>query len=168
MIEDLKADGPIQKSWNNFSPLGDDQYHCHLNYRYVACWTYRQGEIEIEGTMLALVKKPRIELSLQGENVDELVDWISKKYEISILTPENSDSTAIEETDFWKEMQSNRIGNLLSGARLKANLSQSQLADKLGVRQNMISDYERGKRRLSPAMAKRIAEILHIKVERIS
>jgi mRNA-degrading endonuclease RelE of RelBE toxin-antitoxin system len=48
LIEDLKADGPIQKNWNNFSPLGDDEYHCHLNYRYVACWTYRQGEIEIE------------------------------------------------------------------------------------------------------------------------
>ena len=23
-------------------------FHCHLNYRYVACWTHRQGEIEIE------------------------------------------------------------------------------------------------------------------------
>ena len=48
LVEDLKADGPIQKSWNNFSPLGNDKYHCHLNYRHVACWTYRQGEIEIE------------------------------------------------------------------------------------------------------------------------
>jgi len=48
LIEDLKADGPVQKSWNNFSPLGGDNYHCHLNYRYVACWTHRQGEIEIE------------------------------------------------------------------------------------------------------------------------
>jgi mRNA-degrading endonuclease RelE of RelBE toxin-antitoxin system len=48
LIEDLIVDGPIQKSWNNFSPLGGDNYHCHLNYRYVACWTHRQGEIEIE------------------------------------------------------------------------------------------------------------------------
>ena len=48
LIEDLKADGPIQKRWHNFSPLGNDTYHCHLNYRYVACWTYRQGEIVIE------------------------------------------------------------------------------------------------------------------------
>lgn len=48
LIEDLKADGPVQKSWHNFSPLGDSTYHCHLNYRYVACWTFRQGEIEIE------------------------------------------------------------------------------------------------------------------------
>ena len=118
--------------------------------------------------MLALVKKPRIEISLQGERVDELIEWIGKKFEVSILTSDPSDSIAIEETDFWKEMQSNRIGNLLSAARLKAGLSQSQLAAKLGIRQNMVSDYERGKRRLSPAMAKRIAKILHIKVDRIS
>jgi ribosome-binding protein aMBF1 (putative translation factor) len=117
--------------------------------------------------MLALVKKPRIEISIQGENVDELIEWIKKKFEVRILTSDKSDSISIEETDFWKEMQSNRIGNLLSAARLKANLSQSQLADKLGIRQNMISDYERGKRRLSQTMAKRIAEILHFKAERL-
>ena len=118
--------------------------------------------------MLALVKKPRIEISLQGERVDELIEWIRKKFEVSILTSEDFESVPIEETDFWKEMQSNRVGNLLSAARLKANLSQAQLAAKLDVRQNMISDYERGKRRLTSAMAKRIAEILDIKVERIS
>jgi hypothetical protein len=48
LIEDLKADGPVQKSWHNFSPSGNDRFHCHLNYRYVARWTYHQGEIEIE------------------------------------------------------------------------------------------------------------------------
>jgi len=73
--------------------------------------------------MLALVKKPRIEISLQGENVSELIEWISKKYEVNILTSDQEESIAIEETDFWQEMQSNRIGNLLSAARLKANLS---------------------------------------------
>jgi len=59
--------------------------------------------------MLALVKKPRIEISLQGEQVDERIEWIGKKFEVSILTTDNSDSVAIEDTDFWKEMQSNRI-----------------------------------------------------------
>jgi ribosome-binding protein aMBF1 (putative translation factor) len=118
--------------------------------------------------MLVLVKKPRIELSIQGENVDELIEWIRKKFEVSILTSDNADSVAIEEIDFWQEMQSNRIGNLLAGARLKANLTQARLAEKLGIRQNMISDYERGKRRLSPEMAARISEILDIKADRIS
>jgi len=118
--------------------------------------------------MLAVVKKPRIELSLQGENIDELIDWIGKKFEVSILTSDKSDSVAIEETDFWKEMQSNRIGNLLAGARLKAGMTQAQLAEKLGIRQNMISDYERGRRRLSSSMAKLMAKALHIKVDRLS
>ena len=48
LIEDLKAGGPIQESWHNFSPLSKGTYHCYLNYRYVACWTYRQEQIEIE------------------------------------------------------------------------------------------------------------------------
>jgi len=48
LIEDLKSDGPVQKSWQNFSPLSNNQYHCHLTYRYVACWTHNKGEIEIE------------------------------------------------------------------------------------------------------------------------
>ncbi len=118
--------------------------------------------------MLALVKKPRIELALHGEHVDELIDWIGKKFEIRVLSSGKPESVPIEETDFWKEMQSNRIGNLLAGARLKAGLTQAQLAAKADVRQNMISDYERGKRKLSPSMAKRLAKILQIKVDRLS
>ena len=118
--------------------------------------------------MLALVKKPRIEISLQGEHVDELIEWIRRKFEVNILTSDGAESIPIEETDFWKEMQSNRIGNLLSAARLKANLSQTQLAEELGIRQNMVSDYERGKRRLSATMAERIASILSIKIDRLS
>lgn len=48
LIEDLKEEGPIQKSWHNFSSLGSNKYHCHLTYRYVACWTNNKGELEIE------------------------------------------------------------------------------------------------------------------------
>jgi ribosome-binding protein aMBF1 (putative translation factor) len=109
----------------------------------------------------------KVQKDMEAEQVDELIEWIKKKFEVSILTSDMSDSLTVEETDFWKEMNSNRVGNLLSAARLRANLSQAQLAAKLDVRQNMISDYERGKRRLTPAMAERIAGIINIKVERI-
>jgi ribosome-binding protein aMBF1 (putative translation factor) len=118
--------------------------------------------------MLAVVKKPHIELSIQGEKTEELIAWISKKFEVSILSADRSDSIPIEDTDFWKEMQSNRIGNLLEGARLKAGMTQAELAEKLCVRQNMISDYERGKRRISRSMAERLAKALDIKVDRLS
>ena len=48
LINDLQANGPIQKTWRNFSALGGHCYHCHLNYRYVVCWTCRKNEIVIE------------------------------------------------------------------------------------------------------------------------
>ena len=32
------------------------------------------------------------------------------------------ESVPVEETDFWMEMEKNRVGNLLAGARLKAGL----------------------------------------------
>jgi len=53
----------------------------------------------------------RIEISLQGEQVEELIEWIRKKFEVDILTSGDAGSIAIEETDFWKEMQSNRPGD---------------------------------------------------------
>ncbi len=59
--------------------------------------------------MLALVKKPHIEISIQGEDVEEFISWIRQKYDVTILTDVHSEDTIpIEETDFWKEMQSNR------------------------------------------------------------
>ncbi|MDL1982936.1 MAG: helix-turn-helix domain-containing protein [Deltaproteobacteria bacterium] len=113
--------------------------------------------------MLALVKKPHIELSIQGDQIDELISWIKKKYDVTILTDAYSeDSIPIEETDFWKEMQSNRVGNLLAAARLKAGLTQKKLANIVGIRQSMISEYERGKRRLTSDMGKKLGSALKI------
>jgi mRNA-degrading endonuclease RelE of RelBE toxin-antitoxin system len=48
LVADLQADGPVQKSWHNYSPLGNDRHHCHLNYRYVACWTCRKHAVVVE------------------------------------------------------------------------------------------------------------------------
>jgi ribosome-binding protein aMBF1 (putative translation factor) len=114
--------------------------------------------------MLAVVKKPRIELSIQGERAREIVDWLRKKYEVAVLATEDEDTLIpVEETEFWKEMEKNRVGNLLAGARQKARLTQGQLARKLDIRQNMVSDYEHGRRPLSPAMAKRFSAVLQVR-----
>jgi hypothetical protein len=37
---------------------------------------------------LALVKRPRIEISLHGENVAELVDWIKQRFVVMVLAEE--------------------------------------------------------------------------------
>lgn len=50
LVEDLKAKGPIQHTWPNFSKLGVNKYHCHLSYSWVACWWSEKGTIQIEVT----------------------------------------------------------------------------------------------------------------------
>jgi DNA-binding XRE family transcriptional regulator len=46
----------------------------------------------------------------------------------------------------------------LRGLRVKEDITQTELAQRLGISQNMVSDMEGGKRSITPKMAKRIAE----------
>ena len=88
---------------------------------------------------------------------------------LSFLTDESTkEPIPIESTDYWREMEKNRAGNLLAGARLKAGLTQAQLASQLGIRQNMVSDYERGQRPVSDAMAGRLADALDINPQHLT
>jgi plasmid maintenance system antidote protein VapI len=73
----------------------------------------------------------------------------------------------IEETAFYREMQKNRVGNLLEAARLKAGMKQAELAEKIGIRQNMISEFENGKRKLTKEMIARISKVLDILPNRL-
>ncbi len=48
LIDDLKNKGPVLKDWSHFSSLGQGKYHCHLSYKWVACWKHEKGTILIE------------------------------------------------------------------------------------------------------------------------
>jgi len=48
LIRNLSVDGPVQPSWPNYSKLGKQKYHCHLNYHYAVCWTAEEQTITIE------------------------------------------------------------------------------------------------------------------------
>jgi len=120
--------------------------------------------------MLAVVQKPYIELSINGEGAKEAVEWLARKFRMQVISDKNSgveNTVSIEETAFYREMEVNRIGNLLEGARLKAGMSQKQLAAAANIRQTMVSEFETGKRRITATMARRLAEALHIKPERL-
>ena len=123
--------------------------------------------------MLALVKTPHTEqyteLSIYGKESDTVLACLQERFDVrvfelhDVLVPtEEEESVPIEETEFWKEMERNRTGNLLAGARLKAGLTQGELGGRMGIGQSMISDYERGKRSLTPGMAKRFSKALNI------
>ena len=48
LVEDIKKNGAIRTNWRNFSDLGKGKYHCHLNYHWVACWTWEKGTFVVE------------------------------------------------------------------------------------------------------------------------
>ncbi|MEJ0062690.1 MAG: helix-turn-helix transcriptional regulator [Alphaproteobacteria bacterium] len=49
---------------------------------------------------------------------------------------------------------------VLRGSRYKAELTQKELAARLGIRQHHLSEMENGKRPIGKQMAKRLAEVL--------
>ena len=44
----FKVSGPVQPLFWHYSKLGGDRYHCHLALNWVACWTCKNGSIDIE------------------------------------------------------------------------------------------------------------------------
>ncbi len=113
--------------------------------------------------MLAVVKKPHIEISVNGEGAQELLSYISKKYDVTVVSSDiDPDLIPVEESSFYREMQKNRVGNLLEAARIKAGMKQSELAEKVGIKQNIISDYENGRRKFTRDMISRISKALAI------
>ena len=47
LVYDLAARGAILPDWPNYSKLTGNQYHCHLNYRWVACWTLEDDRLKL-------------------------------------------------------------------------------------------------------------------------
>jgi len=48
LVEDLRDKGPLRSEWPNFGQLGKDRYHCHLSHKWVACWYWEKGTMEME------------------------------------------------------------------------------------------------------------------------
>lgn len=48
LLNDLEREGPIRKDWPNFSALGNDIFHCHLSYSWVAVWRNEKGSVIVE------------------------------------------------------------------------------------------------------------------------
>jgi len=58
-----------------------------------------------------------------------------------------------------------RIGHAIRQARKKANLTQEQCAEKIGITQAMLSDYEVGKANLTSSQIERIFNAMDMDVE---
>jgi mRNA-degrading endonuclease RelE of RelBE toxin-antitoxin system len=48
LLKDLRDKGPTRSEWPNYSKLYDNIYHCHLAYKWIACWKHEKNTIIIE------------------------------------------------------------------------------------------------------------------------
>jgi mRNA-degrading endonuclease RelE of RelBE toxin-antitoxin system len=47
LVIDIQANGPVRTDWQNYSKLGPGEHHCHLSFRYVACWRVIDDRVQI-------------------------------------------------------------------------------------------------------------------------
>lgn len=97
----------------------------------------------------ARIEIPSDALALVGQLVNKLGGRIFKENgseELVFVAP------PIPERD--------RVARLLKGARLRAGLTQKQLAQRIGVPQGHVSEYEKNKRRIPAPKAALLADVL--------
>ena len=113
--------------------------------------------------MLALVKKPHTEISINGEGANAILECLRRSFKIEVLNNDNDESVDVFETDFWKN---SKPGDFIVGSRLKHELTQKKLAELSGIPQTVISEYENNKRKVSRKAAIQLAKALNEPAER--
>lgn len=113
--------------------------------------------------MLALVKMPHTEIILNGEGANDIIKLLKTKFQVEVFSPEEDELIDINKTQWWK----NNGHRVLAGARLKANLTQEELAKKVGIRQSVLCEYEKGKRRITQKTATKLGEVLNVNPEKL-
>ncbi|MEI8244564.1 MAG: helix-turn-helix transcriptional regulator [Lentisphaerota bacterium] len=120
--------------------------------------------------MLALVRKPRTEISLHGAGTSQVLEFLRKQFTVEILDVDTSrfeddgdELVELEKTDWWKQNKH----RVLAGARHKINMTQKELASRSGMCQTVISELESGRRPMTLKAATRLAKALNTKPERL-
>ncbi len=116
--------------------------------------------------MLAVVKKPHTEITLQGAGAEEVLRHIRTKFKVELLSSDKDDEATlrVRDSEYWQSQVSS--GSLLQGYRLKHGLTQNKLGERVGMSQVMVSDYETGKRKLSMKAALKFVQGLGEKPEK--
>jgi ribosome-binding protein aMBF1 (putative translation factor) len=116
--------------------------------------------------MSAPMKKPRTETVMVGNVHFEVPKETAKAVLVLLQGSQVVDNETIlaDESDVIKKLDSkfSSAGACLQGARLKEDMTQEELAEKLRISQTNLSKMEHGKRPIGKSMAKRIAKVLKV------
>ncbi len=119
--------------------------------------------------MLAVVKKPHTEIALHGVGTSQILEILRKNFKIEVLDVDTSsvdddnETVELRSTDWWQKNKH----RILAGYRHKIDMTQKELAKLSGIRQSVISEYERGKRQITLKAAVKLAKALNTTPEHL-
>ena len=121
--------------------------------------------------MKAIVKTPRIEISIRGAAIPpKLINILREEYGKKLCLIEDEDEQFVDvfETKWFKSMKSKMTpGVYIRICREKMGLTQRQLGEAIGgIPVQNISGMERGRRAISMAMAKKLSAFFQTGVEK--
>jgi len=104
-----------------------------------------------------------IHLRIPGEQylnirqvIENMLSLANIRYSIQSESPEIAEMVALEEV--FPDLHP---GSAIRGLRYREGLSQTKLAQQIGVKRRHISEMEHGKRAIGEELAKRLAKALH-------
>ncbi len=109
--------------------------------------TDTQGEIS--------VKVPLVDMEKVSEAIRSILELAGHK--VRHLNEEGEELYTIEEV-----FPDAHAGKIVRGLRVKEDITQEELAKRLGIAQTRVSEIESGKRPVSRNMAKRLAETFNV------
>ena len=117
--------------------------------------------------MLVVVNQPHTKgFSIEGSIPKNVLDFVERNYgkeSISIIDDDGDELIDPTELDFYKEMKAEETpGRNLRFYRRLVRMTQKELAEKLGVSKQYVSDMENDRRSISKKTAKALAGLFHV------
>jgi ribosome-binding protein aMBF1 (putative translation factor) len=114
------------------------------------------------------MKKPLTKVTILGAKVESFFVPQEKLKVVTQLLEKHS--VKHEESVPWRQVfeksesfkKYGEVGSMIRGGRTKEELTQQELADKLGITQGDLSKMEHSKRPIGKKMAKKLAKVLRI------
>ena len=113
--------------------------------------------------MLVVVKKHPIDFRVEGNIPKDLIESLKKQYGEALCIEQEETLMQVSEMAWYKSLANeNSPGKNLRFYRKLHNLTQTQLAEKIGVAKQFISDMERDYKPISRQKAKRFSSLFSV------
>ena len=114
------------------------------------------------------VKTPRTEIEMKGDIPEKIINLLKEVYGKKVTLSDDDEFIDVRKTEWYKEAKERATpGNTMSIYRKLHKMTQADLGEKLGgISKQNISHMERGVKPISKKVAKQLAELFKVSVEK--